>query len=68
MCTLGNLGCSTGSANHPCVSLSCVLARGLGLFDRCAQLADDAGIVGPDDFLLFEEKELVQTHKFKVGQ
>ena len=39
----------------------------LGLLDRCAQLADDAGVVMPDDFLLFDEGELTATHGFKVG-
>eukprot|EP00039_Didymoeca_costata_P010188 m.136422 g.136422 ORF g.136422 m.136422 type:complete len:476 (-) comp14733_c0_seq2:3510-4937(-) len=41
--------------------------RGLGLYDKCSELADEAGVVVPEDFLLFEQEELVNTFKFKVG-
>jgi hypothetical protein len=40
---------------------------GLNLVDRCGQLADDAGIIAPSDFALFEATELVKTFGFKVG-
>ena len=39
----------------------------LKLFDKCAQLSDDAGIVSSSDFTLFSTNELVKTFNFKVG-
>lgn len=39
----------------------------LGLQDKCAALADEAGIDVPQDFKMFSEQELVNDHKFKVG-
>ena len=53
-------------AAAPRRSAAALLAQ-LGLAEKCAALAEEAGIDDAADFAMFTEAELVSEHGFKAG-